>query len=126
MNPVLLGKDRFCEPHQLVFAAVDLEPAVVGERRVEQAQRMREADLTADPDPVTGSRADAGGRPFSDTVHGDNRGTFERRGEERGGRMGLMMLGKNHTLPVGTTELPADFTGNVELLVQPHRHGHAE
>jgi hypothetical protein len=33
------------EPHQLVLAAVDLEAAVVGERRVEQAERVREADL---------------------------------------------------------------------------------
>ena len=33
------------QPHQLVLAAVDLEATVVGECRIEQAERVRELDL---------------------------------------------------------------------------------
>ncbi len=33
------------QAHQLVFAAVDLEAAVIGESRVEQPERMRELEM---------------------------------------------------------------------------------
>ena len=38
--------------HQLVFAAVDLEPAVVGERRVQQAERVRKREVVGQRDAV--------------------------------------------------------------------------
>ena len=38
------------QPHELVFAAVDLEAAVIGEGRIEQAERMGKVELAQDLD----------------------------------------------------------------------------
>ena len=43
------------EPHEFVFTAVDLEPAVVGERRVQKAERMRKREVVRQPDVVAAS-----------------------------------------------------------------------
>ena len=45
------------EPHHLVFAGVDLEAGVIGERRIKQAERMREVDLLEDLERVAVARS---------------------------------------------------------------------
>ena len=61
------------QAHQLVFAAVDLEAAVIGERRVEQAQGMREiADDASASSLLPAPVPKAGGAPFADAVQGED------------------------------------------------------
>ena len=64
--------DRFAiggEPHQLVFAAVDLEAAVVGERRVEQSEGVGKLEVMSQSQFVAGRLSEAGGAPLADAVH---------------------------------------------------------
>ncbi len=56
------------EPHQLVFARIDLEAGVIGERRVQQPERMGEMDLLDDLEPVVAPERERAGRPLSDAV----------------------------------------------------------
>ena len=59
------------KPHDLVLAGVDLEARVVGEGRVQQAQRMRELELREDRHLVVPAEAVACRRPFAHTVDGE-------------------------------------------------------
>ena len=56
------------QPHQLVLAGVHPEAEVVGERGVEQADGVREAQLAQDLDAVAPAVADRRGRPLADAV----------------------------------------------------------
>ncbi len=125
-----------CQAHDLVLAGVDLEPGVIGERRVQQPERVREHDLLVHLEPVAAAHADARGRPLADPVDGQHRGRLERRGEERARRMALVMLGEQQAAldlfgveAVGLgqlLELLAQQALLEQLLLEPHRHRHAE
>src|SRR5581483_12086978 len=60
--------------HDLVFARVDLEPGVVRECRVQQAQRMWKGQVGKQLELVAASDAVARRGPLADTVHGQHRG----------------------------------------------------
>ena len=57
------------EAHQLVLAGVDTESREVGERGIEEAERVRKADLVRQLDAVAASRAVGRGGPLADAVH---------------------------------------------------------
>ena len=52
------------EPHHLVFAGVDLEAGVIGERRIEQPERMGKVDLLEDLEPVALGRSQPTSSPI--------------------------------------------------------------
>ncbi len=85
--------------HHLVLGAVDLEAEVVGEGAVEQAERVREADLAQEFDLVAASHALGRGRPFADAVESQDRGFLEGRGQEGRRRVRLVMLREEQSLP---------------------------
>ena len=66
------------QPHELVFARIDLEPAVVRERRVEETERMRELLLVRDLEMVAATDTVRRGGPLTDTVHRQDRRLLER------------------------------------------------
>src|SRR5215831_4448283 len=63
--------------------------------------------------------------PFADTVHGENRGVFERRWEECTGRVRFMMLRIQKRPLVAPESVPQIMVG-VQLLLDPERAGHQE
>src|SRR5947207_245628 len=90
MVPDLLFKSRlpvWCQPHELVFAGVDLKARVISERTIEKPERMGKADLFEQVDLVAASHAIGRGTPFPDPVESDDRGFLKWRGEERTCRM---------------------------------------
>ena len=95
------------QAHELVFAGVDLEAGVVGEGRVEQAERVREPELVRQLDPVAPADAEAGGRPLADAVEREDRRLLERRREERAGGVRLVVLGEDEALGVLAARAPA-------------------
>ncbi len=108
------------EPHQLVLAAVHLEPAEVGERRVEEADRVGEAQLEEHVERRALPVADRGRRPLADAVHRQDRRLLVRRREERRRRVRLVVLGEEDLSAV--RELFANPVLHPELLAHPERH----
>ena len=113
------------EPHHLVLGAVDLEAEVVGERAVEEAQAVREADLLEEGDVRALAHAEAGGGPLAHAVHGEDGRLLERRDEEAGRGMAHVVLGEQDRPLVGPQRLP-DRRRHEELLLDPDRHRLAE
>ena len=66
------------QPHQLVLARVDLESAVVRERAVEQAERVRIAHFLQQLDVRSIAGTDRAGRPFADAIDRQDRGALKR------------------------------------------------
>src|SRR6266536_1976947 len=56
------------EAHYLVFAAVDFEPGVVGERTVQKPETVRKAQLFQQSDLVAAARSNRTRRPFSHAI----------------------------------------------------------
>ena len=111
------------EPHHLVFVLVDREAEIGGERRVEHAERVREADLaqraSMSVPPSARARAvpDRQRRPFADAVRGEDRGAPRRRGEERGGGVRRVVLGEQDLLP-RHAEMRRDDAAHPDLLAE--------
>ena len=117
------------EAHQLVLARVHPEAAVVGEGRVEEAERVREVELADHLDLVAPAHADAGGGPLADPVEGEDRGAVERRRVEGRGGVALVVLGEPELvgpLVAQRPELGLDLVADPELLPQPQGHGPVE
>ncbi|OQA55636.1 MAG: hypothetical protein BWY42_01390 [Candidatus Omnitrophica bacterium ADurb.Bin277] len=106
------------EPHDLVFAGIDPETRVVGERGIEKAERVREPYFGMDLDRIPFSRSEARGRPFSDAVHRDKSRLLEWRREKSGRGVRLMMLGKKDLAFVAKLLLNEGF--HPKLLLDPH------
>ena len=102
------------EAHQLVLARVDAEPREVGERRIEETERVRKADLVGQLEAVAASRAVGGRGPLADAVHRQYRRLLERRREERAGGVGFVMLRENDRLAVTPAEPPRDLARQAE------------
>ena len=83
------------QAHQLVFAAVDLETAVVGERRIEQPQRMRELQLPQQPQLVAFADAERRRAPLAHAVNGQDGGPLEGAGKESAGGMAFVVVGED-------------------------------
>ena len=109
------------EAHHLVLAGVDLEAGVVGERRVEHAERVRVVQLGQQAQVLAAPDAVRGGRPLADPVHGQHGRLGERRREERARGMRLVML-REEDLAAESLQLVQDQPPGEELVAQPHRH----
>ena len=66
------------EPHEFTLARVDPEPAIRGERRIQQPDRIGKAELAIDSESVASTPPERGGRPFADSVDGQDRRVIER------------------------------------------------
>ena len=119
-----LGEARLAvrrEPHQLVFAAVDREPAVVGERGIQQPQRVRKVQLLGQRDAIAAAHPEARRRPLADAVNRQDRRLVERRREERAGRMRLVVLGKDEAPLIAAAERLAHLPREMQLPLDPQR-----
>jgi hypothetical protein len=72
------------ESHQLVFAGIYLQAAMVRERAIEQSERMRVVDLGDRSHFGAGPVGDRGGRPLAHSIHNHDRGVAEWRRIESG------------------------------------------
>ena len=114
------------QAHQLVLAAVDLEAAVVGERRVEQAERVGELDVVDQADAVPLADAEGGRAPLADAVEREDRRLVERAGEEGAGGVALVVVGEDQPRPGRPAEALPQGPPHVQLLLEPERHGQPE
>src|SRR6185436_2676920 len=80
------------EAHDLVLAVVDRETEVRRERRVQQAERMRELDLLEELERGAVAEAVRRGRPLADAVDGEQRRAWKSRKEKRAGGVALMVI----------------------------------
>ena len=115
------------QPHQFVFAAVDLEAAVVGEGGVEQAEGVGEADLLEQRDVAAFTEHDRGGGPLAHTIHDQNEGAIKRRGVEGRGGVGEVVFGEEQSVcnidPGGQRrQLFENEPFLKQLLLQPYGH----
>ena len=83
------------EAHQLVFAAVDLEAAVVGERGIEQPERVRKLQLLRQLDLVAAPDAQRRRAPLADAVERQDGRFVERAREKRARRVALVVIGED-------------------------------
>ena len=81
-------------------------------------QLFEEVQLAASPVAVTRSR------PLAHAVHRQHSRALERRREEGGGRVRLVVLGEENL--AAESHLLRDLLAYPELLAQPQRHRHAE
>ena len=114
------------QPHELVFAAVDLEAAVVGEGRIEQAQGVGKLELPQDGELPAPAEADGGGGPFPHPVHREDGGLGKGRRIEGGGGVGQVVF-REKDRGLAVSHLGQFFLeqgAHQELFFDPHRHGH--
>ncbi len=119
------------QPHQLVFAGIDLEAGVIGKRRIQQTERMREVDFLEDFQRLATPDGQRGGSPFADAVHGQYRSLLEGRRKKRAGGVAQVVLGEAQpAVPVGVRGMAPQFLDQQileeELFAQPDRNRHAE
>jgi hypothetical protein len=67
------------EAHQLVLARIHLEPRVIGEGGIKEAERVREMQLLVNRDVAAASDRNRRRRPLADAVHGQDHRLVERR-----------------------------------------------
>ena len=114
------------QPHQFVFTAVYFKTAVIGKRRVEEAERMGKCDVVDESDPVSLADPERGRAPLADPVERDDRRFVEGAREERTGGMGLVVIGKDQARIGRRPERAPDRTPHVQLVPEPQGHGQAE
>ena len=119
------------EPHQLVFARIDLEAGVVGEGRIEQAEAVREVDFLVNGKLVLLADGDRRRGPLAHAVERENQRALERRWIEGRRRVAQMMLAEGQ--PVVPVELRRHLLKFVrkqrfleKFFAQPQRQRHAE
>ena len=122
------------EAHQLVLPGVHLEAAEVGERAVQQPQRVGVVDLLQGPDLLALSAGDARRGPLADAVDGEDRGLGEWGGVERGCGVGEVVPGEEqrHLAAEGALQVarheeldPQERRRGLEPLLFPARR-HAD
>ena len=121
------------QAHHLVLAGVDLEAEVVGEGRVEEADRVREGDLPERGQLAAVAEPGRRGGPLTDPIHAQHRRGGERRRIECRRRVGFVVLaeeemGKRRRLAsVGQgQQLLLQEALQEHLLLEPDRHGRHE
>ena len=119
------------EAHHLVFAGIDFETGVEGERRIEQPQGVRKIDLPRHLQVVAVTDPYGGGGPLADPVHGQDHRVPKGRRVERARRVRLMVLGKQQFgVPIHVrgeaSQFPAQQVLLKQLLLDPNRYRHGE
>ena len=98
MRPNEILVNRLAErrqTHQFVLAAIDLEPAIVSERRIEQPDRMRKLQMMGKIDFVSRSCSHDRGAPFTNPIERQNGGFLEWAREKRACGVTFVMICKN-------------------------------
>ena len=106
------------QPHQLVLAGIDLEPAVIGDGAVEQAERMRVMDLPQRRHGAVVAGGDCRRRPFADPVCDNDRRLAERRGVERGSGVRQVVIDKKHIIAGARRQDLSQPLGDIQTLPQ--------
>jgi hypothetical protein len=106
------------QPHQLVLAGIDLEPAMVGEGAVQETERMRVVDLPQRRDAAVVAGGERRRGPFADTVGDDDGRLAKRRGVKRRGGVRQVVIDEEHIVAgAGRQELPQPL-GDIQRLAQ--------
>src|SRR4029450_7391324 len=64
--------------------------------------------------------------PLADAIEGENRGLVEGAWKEGAGSVALVMIGEDHPAAKVSPQSLANEGRQARLLLQPHRHRHAE
>ena len=121
INEVLLNKINVArlsvrrQAHDFVLARVDFESCVVSKGRVQEPQRVREANFFLYRELIVTTGENRSCDPFAHSIHGQDRSFFERRGKEGGCSVAEMVLGK--TQPLG----PIAFAKALFQSISDHR-----
>ena len=110
------------QAHQLVFTAVDLETTVVGERRIQQPERMGELQMVGEPKAIAGTEAVCRRTPLADAVEREDRRLVERAREEGARGVALMVIGEHDGHSSRTRQGLSQQAAHVELVPEPYRH----
>src|SRR5205807_1608273 len=105
---------------------VDLEAAVIGKRRVEEPNGMREGNVLRQTDLVAMADAPGGSAPFADAVEREEGRLLERAGKERTGSVALMVVQKKDGGFRIVSHSIANRSSRVQFFFQPDRDRHAE
>ena len=111
------------KPHELVLTRVDAEPAPLRERAVEQTRGVREPHLLAQLERVAATSPPGRRRPLAHAVERQDRRAIEWTGEERACGVRLMVRREGDRSVVAAAEPTVDLARDVELALQPSRHG---
>lgn len=117
--------------HHFVFAVVDTEAEIGGERRIEQADRMGEALFFKQCDrvatagrvavPCAGRGAERRRCPFADAVNRQHGGLAERAGEKRAGGVAHVVIAEQDLIRIDMQVILNDAL-DPELFLQPVDH----
>ena len=110
------------QAHQLIFAAVDLEPAVISERRIEQPQRVRKLELLEKAQLVPLALAERRRAPLAHAVQCQNSGLLIRARKKGAGGMALVVVRKDKPRLARQGKALAQRPAHVELILEPKRH----
>ena len=114
------------QAHELVLAAVDLEPAVVGEGRVEEPQRVRELQVLPQVERVAPPDAPGRRRPLTDAVQGEHGRFVEGAREEGAGRVALVVIHEQERRARLLRQTAPDHAAHHQLFAEPDGHRHDE
>src|SRR3954462_4390362 len=108
--------------HHLVFTGIHLEAGVIGEGRVQQAERIWPSELRENFQIAPPAQADRCGSPFTDSVHRQDGGFLKRRWKERARCVGFVMLRIEKRPFVPAKRFTKQAIGE-KLLLYPERAG---
>src|SRR5215471_7934684 len=95
-NEILVDRPPiWSEPHELVFAAVNFEAAVIGESGVQEPKRVRKLELSQQPHFVALTHTECRCAPLADAVNGQYPSALEGTWKEGAGGVAFMMFREN-------------------------------
>ena len=106
------------QSHQLVLARIDSKSTVIGERGVQQTQRVGKTNFVGQFDFVSAADTQRRGRPFADSIHRQNGGFVERRRIKGACRVRLMVFTKTNAALVGTLACRVQTSRNLATQMQ--------
>src|SRR5207302_1451333 len=106
--------------------AIDLEAAVIGESRIQQAERVWELQMVREANAIAAARAAGRGRPFADAVERKDGGLLERAGEEGAGGVAFMMIGEDEPRPGRAAKPLPQRAAQVQFFLEPDVQGQAK
>ena len=118
-----LRMNRFAvggQTHEFIFAGIDAKTAIIRERRVKQAERMRKAQFLQQFNRVALPAANRRRGPFPHCVNGQNGGLGERRRIKGAGGVGLMVPGEqDRTIGAQAGQFLANGIAQIQFPSQP-------
>src|SRR5262249_49594090 len=84
------------QAHYLEFVAVAMEPEILGYRRVNDAERVREINAIENPQSAIPTKCKRGADEIAEPIEGANGSLLETRNEKRAGKVSRMVLDEMH------------------------------